>query len=137
MRGKITLLLMAFILMSCSKDEFRTGRGLDYSYGRDIPHEKIVLGKRLDNPYTTENMTKALHSLYPTKADRVDVKTTNLYVRFLPADEVEYQMLRDAGLELMDHPMDYDIVVDGDWYHDPDIPEDRVTWQYAVVPRDF
>ena len=106
-------------------------------FGRDIPHEKIVLGERLDNPYTTENMTKALHSLYPTKADRVDVKTTNLYVRFLPENEDEYKILRDTGLELMDHPMDYDIVVDGDWYHDPDVPEDKVTWQYAVVPRDF
>ncbi len=137
MRGKITLLLVALILMSCGKDEFRTGRGLNYSYGRDIPHEKIVLGERLDNPYTTENMTKALHSLYPTKADRVDVKTTNLYVRFLPENEDEYKILRDTGLELMDHPMDYDIVVDGDWYHDPDVPEDKVTWQYAVVPRDF
>ena len=137
MRGKITLLLVTLILMSCGKDEFRTERGLNYSYGRDIPHEKIVLGERLDNPYTTENMTKALHSLYPTKADRVDVKTTNLYVRFLPENEDEYKILRDTGLELMDHPMDYDIVVDGDWYHDPDVPEDKVTWQYAVVPRDF
>ena len=137
MRGKITLLLVTLILMSCGKDEFRTGRGLNYSYGRDIPHEKIVLGERLDNPYTTENMTKALHSLYPTKADRVDVKTTNLYVRFLPENEDEYKILRNTGLELMDHPMDYDILVEGDWYHDPSVPDDDVTWQYAVVPHDF
>lgn len=137
MRGKIALVLMTVLMMACSKDGFRTERGLDYSYGRNIPHDKIVLGDRLQNPYTTENMTKALQSLYPTKADRVDVKTTNLYVRFLPADQSQYEELRSLGLELMDHPMDYDIVVDGDWYHDPDVPDGKVTWQYAVVSRDF
>lgn len=82
-------------------------------------------------------MSKALQALYPTRADRVDMKTTNLYVRFLPADQSEYDRLRAMGLDLMDHPMDYDIVVDGDWYHDPGVPEGDVTWQYAVVPREF
>lgn len=137
MRGKISLVLMAILTMSCSKESFRTGRDLDYSYGRDIPHEMIVLGDRLENPYTTENMSKALHSLYPTRADRVDVKTTNLYVRFLPADEKQYDGLRAMGLDMMDHPLDYDIAVEGDWYHDPSVPEDKVTWQYAVVPQGF
>ena len=37
----------------------------------------------------------------------------------------------------MDHPLDYDIVVEGDWYHDPQVPEGEVTWQYAVVPIGF
>ena len=137
MRGKIALVLMAVLAMSCSKEGFRTERGLDYSYGRNIPHDKIVLGSRLQNPYTTENMTKALHSLYSTRADRVDVKTTDLYVRFLPSDQSQYDQLRSLGLDLMDHPMDYDIVVEGDWYHDPDVPAEDVTWQYAVVPRNF
>ena len=97
MRGKISIVLVAIVLMSCSKESFRTGRGLDYSYGRDIPHNMIVLGDRLENPYTTENMSKALQSLYPTRADRVDVKATNLYVRFLPADDSEYEQLRGLG----------------------------------------
>lgn len=137
MRGKISVVLVAIVLMSCSKESFRTGRGLDYSYGRDIPHNMIVLGDRLENPYTTENMSKALHSLYPTRADRVDVKATNLYVRFLPADDSEYEQLRGLGLDMMDHPLDYDIAVEGDWYHDPSVPENKVTWQYAVVPHGF
>ena len=137
MRGKISIVLVAIVLMSCSKESFRTGRGLDYSYGRDIPHNMIVLGDRLENPYTTENMSKALQSLYPTRADRVDVKATNLYVRFLPADDSEYEQLRGLGLDMMDHPLDYDIAVEGDWYHDPSVPENKVTWQYAVVPHGF
>ena len=137
MRGKITLVVLAFLALSCSKEGKGTDRGLDYSYGRELPHEMIVLGDRLENPYTTENITKALHSLYPTKADRVDVKTTHLYVRFLPRTDQEVEMLDSLDLMLTDHPLDYDIVVEGDWYHDPSVPEGSVTWQYAVVPPDF
>lgn len=137
MRDKVTLVLMTLAMMSCSREGMRSDRDLDFEYGRNIPHDMIVLGDRLENPYTTENMTKALNSLYPTKADRIDVKTTNLYVRFLPKDDVEYEMLKEMTPFLMDHPLDYDIVVEGDWYHDPEVPEGNVTWQYAVVPRDF
>lgn len=129
---------MTLTLMSCSKEgKVSAGRDLDYDYGKDLSHDAIVLGDRLENPYKTENITKALESLYPTKADRVDVKTTDLYVRFLPADEQEYDELVALGLHLTDHPLDYDILVEGDWYHDPEIAEGNVTWQYAVVPPDF
>lgn len=131
------MILLALMTLSCGKDTMHFGRDLDYEYGRDLKHDAIVLGERLDNPYKTENMARALQSLYPTKADRVELKSTDLYVRFLPSDKEQYDMLLDIGLHLQDHPMDYDIVVDGDWYHDPDIPEGNLTWQYAVVPADF
>lgn len=137
MRGKIRLMLMALAAVSCSGNGIDPDDGLDYQYGRNLSHEKIVLGARLENPYKTENITKALNELYPTKADRVEVKTTDLYVRFLPKNEKEVEILEDLDLRLMDHPMDYEILEDGDWYHDPEVPADKVTWQYAVVPHDF
>lgn len=130
-------LAMASVMVSCSKDSMTSGRGLDYGYGRDLSHDRIVLGNRLENPYKTENITKALFSLYPTKAERIEVEATDLYVRFLPADKEEYAILEDMGLELTDHPLDYAIAVEGDWYHDPEIPESDMTWQYAVVPVGF
>ena len=138
MRGKITMMLLAVFLTACSKEgKVSAGRDLDYDYGKDLPHDEIVLGDRLENPYKTENITKALQSLYPTKADRVDIKATDLYVRFLPSDEEEYEILTALGLNLTDYPLDYEILVDGDWYHDPEIADGNVTWQYAVVPPDF
>lgn len=137
MRGKLKLALLALAVMSCSKDGHSPDRGIDYSYGRQLTHDRIVLGDRLENPYKTENITKALMSLYPTKADRVDVRTTNLYVRFLPSNDFEFKLLEKKGLHLTDHPLDYAIKVEGDWYHDPDLPEESMTWQYAVVPHDF
>ena len=123
--------------MSCSKEHLASDADLDYQYGRGLAHGKIVLGSRLENPYKTENITKALASLYPTKAGRVEVEPTDLYVRFLPKDDVQCQILEDMGVYLIDHPLDYDILVEGDWYHDPEVAEGDVTWQYAVVPSDF
>ncbi len=137
MRGKLLFVPVLLLAISCSRDGIGPWQDLDYEYGRDIPHGMIELGDRLENPYTTENMTKALQSLYPTKADRVEVRTTNLYVRFLPENESEFEKLKGLTSDLMDHPLDYDIRVEGDWYHDPEIDEGEVTWQYAVVPPDF
>lgn len=137
MRGKIKLALMALVMMACSKEGPSAGRNLNYEYGKNLSHEKIVLGERLENPYKTVNITKALNALYPTKAGRVEVEATDLYVRFLPTNKEQYDLLLDMGLRLTDHPLDYDILVEGDWYHDPEVPEGDVTWQYAVVPVDF
>ena len=105
----------------------------------DVPveHGMMVLGKHLQDPYSVSNMTKALESLYPTKAGSVDVDETHLYVRFLPASEDQYECLLEMGVQMLDHPLDYEIVREGDYYHDPNIPEGEITWQYAVVPPDF
>lgn len=105
--------------------------------GSSVHHEMIVLGARLEDPYSVENITKAVASLYPTKADRVVVDASHLYVRFLPADEDQFRDLEELGLELLDHPVNYEIVREGDYYHDPGIPEGDITWQYAVVDKDF
>jgi len=130
-------LLPVVLLAAC------TGRGLETSPGSagpagpEIGHDCIVLGARLNDPYTVENMSLALAALYPTKASRVVVPATDWYVRFLPSDETQYVRLEEMGLDLLDHPMDYEILREGDWYHDPTLPEDRITWQYSVVKADF
>lgn len=137
MGGKIRFALLALAIMSCSKEGITSDSASDLNYGRNLSHEKIVLGNRLENPYKTENITKALADLYPTKAGRVEVEPTDLYVRFLPTDDSQCRILEEMGVHLIDHPLDYDILVEGDWYHDPEVPEGEVTWQYAVVPAGF
>ena len=102
-----------------------------------LEHGMMVLGRQLEDPYSVRNITKALESLYPTKAGSVDVSETDLYVRFLPKSQEEYDYLLTLGVEMLDHPLDYEIVREGDYYHDPEIPEGDITWQYAVVRPDF
>ena len=102
-----------------------------------VEHGMIVLGERLEDPYTVENMSKALQSLYPTRAERIDVLATDLYVRFLAKDEASFERLTALGVQMLDHPVDYRILREGDYYHDPSLPDEGITWQYAVVPEDF
>ena len=102
----------------------------------EVEHGMIVLGKQLEDPYSVTNVTRALASLYPTRAD-TPVSTTHLYVRFLPKDDAQMETLQEMDLELIDHPMDFSIVREGDYYQDPELGEDEITWQYSVVPPDF
>lgn len=102
-----------------------------------IGHEMIVLGEKLPDPYSLDNIELAVRSLYPEKASRLDLRPTDIYVRFLPSDEAQYDQLEALGLDLIDHPLDYRILKDGDYYQDPEIGEGKITWQYAVVPAGF
>lgn len=126
--------IVLLALMSCSKEGFRDGDGSPESVSGDVGHGMIVLGERLENPYTTENISAAIASVYPARG-RVEVDPTHLYVRFLPVDQDDFDLISD--LDLSDHPLDYEILEDGDYYHDPLIDQDRITWQYAVVPKDY
>ena len=134
---KWILLLAPVLLAACSAQDLSLGEGHLDAEGRWVEHELIVLGKQLEDPYSVENMTKALAEIYPTKAGRIVLPPTDYYVRFLPEDESQYERLVRDGLQLMDHPMDYEILREGDYYHDPALAEDRITWQYAVVPTDY
>ena len=125
--------LALMLLCACSKDDWSEGK---LYFGEDICHDEIQLGSRLENPYKTENIRAAYSALCPTKA-ATEVKTTNLYVRFLPRTDKEYDAIMAENIDVLDHPLDYSIKREGDWYHDPEIPEDDYTWFYAVVPKDF
>lgn len=134
MKRKWILLLPAALAVACSQG------GPDPALPETEPaveHGMIVLGERLEDPYTVDNVKRALRSLYPTRAERIDVEATDLYIRFLPGDDDACNRLAALGVQMIDHPVDYRIVREGDYYHDPSLDEDAITWQYAVVPHDF
>ena len=96
---------------------------------------EIQLGAQVANPLTVQNMMQAWNNLYVQQLTTLE--HTHLYVRFLPTFE-EYEILQEMEeLELIDYPLDREIVQDGSYYHDPSIPADEITWQYAVVEKDF
>lgn len=128
------LFIPILLLASCHGEE---PEQIVFPDSGPVEHEMIVLGEQLEDPYSVANVTKALATLYPTKAGRTDVTATDYYVRFLPKNEDEFSRLVALGLDLSDHPCDYRIVKEGDYYHDPLLAENTITWQYAVVPSDF
>ena len=129
-------LLVVLTSFSCDRDQ-ADSYDIDGTPFETLSHDQIILGDKLQDPYSVENVTKAIASLYPTKAGRAEVAETDYYVRFLPASEDQYASLVESGLELVDHPLDFQIIQDGDWYHDPAIEQELITWQYTVVPRDY
>ena len=92
----------------------------------------IILGKKLNNPYSLKNMQAAYDSLCRetgVATRSVDLlEPTHLYVRFLPKDSVDINRLDKEKLDLFCYPLDYDVEQWGDYYHDPSIPEDQPTW---------
>jgi len=138
---KIFLCCTSFSLLfisACKKDQIEK---LEDSSSTNQVNSQIILGKRVDNPYSVENMKKAYQALSRNaKLENEDspVRTTHLYVRFLPKDWAQYDtLIADTSLELYNIPLDYEIVSQGSNYHDPSISSDLPTWQYTTVPVDY
>ena len=138
------LLLTGILFQSCKKplDEFTSDNQEkigDVQNRSEIVTKslegEIILGEKKANPLTPENMKQAYNNLYDSKI--TTLQPTHKYVRFLPTFE-EFEVLQDMDdLDLIDYPIDREFISDGSFYHDPSIPTNQVTWQYAIVPVGF
>ncbi|MBQ2522224.1 MAG: lipoprotein [Bacteroidales bacterium] len=135
MKRIFLLLFAALALAACNAAS--PGGDRPVPPAAELEHGMIVLGEQLEDPYSVDNISRALQNLYPTRSERVIPEPTDLYIRFLPADREQLDRLLSLGLTLLDHPVDYRILREGDYYHDPAVPEGAITWQYAVVSADF
>lgn len=127
---------------SCNKsDDFHSSGYCSSKNSNVLFEETMVLGEKLNNPYSISNMQLAYDSLmnmtYPEHLTTERLMPNCLYVRFLPRDSAEIATLQDMDVELFEYPLDYDIVVEGDLYRDPNIPEGQMTWYYTTVKPDF
>ncbi len=134
---KTTYKLLVFIsiifIYSCNPDtneNLQNEKGISGNLGK-----QIKLGKKLKNPYSIKNMQKALDTILVDikkarrrgniqgrqSSEEIKIKTTDLYVRFLPKDSLELNSLKkDTTLVFYNHPLDYEITKKGTFYHDPD-----------------
>ena len=98
---------------------------------------EIILGKKLENPYSVKNMEKAAQSLQSKGLAHipVDIKTNYYYTRFLPETNEEYDKLNaDETIDLFEYPLDYEIVKQGNSYMDKSLPSNaKFTWLYAAI----
>ncbi len=100
------------------------------------PNERAFFGEKLENPYSVENMKKAWENL--TIDEKIEIKTTHLYIKFTPKNEEELNILKkDATLDLYDYPLDYKIEKMDDFYREQGISKNQPMPQYCAVPADF
>ena len=141
---RLATIIVSSLLWSCQEDldiSSLPRRDLGYHhpgwYYRD--DRMTVLGKRLNNPYTVDNMRAAWASLVASdpslRASDIRIFTSHLYIRFKPRDEEErYILSQDLALILYPFPLDYEIVQGGGYYRDPKIPKGQLPYQYCSVP---
>jgi hypothetical protein len=99
----------------------------------------VILGEPIENAYATSVMKEALANLLGSGrvSEVPEITTTHLYVRMLPKNREEVDLIHEDSLELFSYPLLYEIEEGGNYYHDPSIPEGKPTWQYTVVPVGF
>jgi hypothetical protein len=131
-----SLILVSFLLACQHETDIPT---------QNFPFQgkEIVLGAKLKNPYTVSVMRQAKENIIArqpktgsfarTIAD-LDIRTTTLYIRYRPINYEQYDNLLDTSpSELYNYPLDYEMIIEGDYYHDSDIPPDQPTWQYTAL----
>lgn len=116
---------------------------LSTTAGENKPYREgeLILGKKLINPYTVENMQKAAKTLNSeglTQLDPSKIKASHYYVKFMPADSTQFEALdADKSLTLYPYPLDYEIIQSGNHYRDPSTPRGGFAYQYASVRTDY
>lgn len=129
------------IMYSCQKDDEINPQAVEQQAQTE---GLIKLGEKLENPYSVENMQKALGNLKSSKVSAksssvndIEITTTHLYLRFKPKNEDELNILKaDSTFVLYDYPLDYEITENGYFYKDPEVTGDQPTYQYCAVPVD-
>lgn len=148
MRKVLLFVLFAFCMVSCYKDdgfEFREQIVLSFTPIDSLPtlpamgsDGSIVLGNRLQNPYSVANMRLAFVSIKDELEDaginEEDITTTHFYVRFKPDNEEELFTLKESysDYDLYEYPLDYEISGRTS-YHDPSLPDTIPTYQYMSI----
>ena len=94
-----------------------------------------VLGYQLvGNPYSVSVMQQASVNLYGNNAQIVANKK---YVRFKPANEQPLKVLAESELNLFDYPLDREVISDNDYYPQPGIGAEEISWLYTVVDMNY
>lgn len=111
---------------------------------------QVQLIKKLENPYSVNNMRKALDNLTgsnnnsaksasingSTNSNEI-ITATHYYLKFKPKTEEELVFIKsDTTINWFDHPLDYEIAGIGDTYRDPNVSEDQPTYQYTYATID-
>ena len=131
------VLLFCFVV-SCKKENVTTSTQKEQPLiplSKGDSYKPTILGVQYPNPFDVDMMRKAYSSLTGIKCA---LEPTHKYIRFLPATQKQYhQLLDDEAMELYTIPLDYEIREIGDYYIEPGLDKDQITWQYTVVPIDY
>ena len=130
-QSKILILVVGlFFFAACQKEP-------EVQPEVSVTNTKAVVGEKLKDPYSVENMRLAYATLKSQAKTTVelDIQATHYYVKFKPKNELELNILKtDSTLDLYPYPLDHEILNIDASYHDPSLPDEVPTYQYAAIP---
>ncbi len=147
----LILTLIGIMVYSCQKDDLNTPVPKK-NLGEELASEsdgQIILGEKLENPYSVKNMRLALKSLkekqkksskrYAAKTlnDDLDIQTTDYYVRFWVEDDEQKSLLLADSLNLSIIPLDVEIEQEGNYFIDENTEIEQAQWLYTSVVKDY
>ncbi len=136
----VLIIFCIAVITSCNKDEINESIMMTPGSGPlpgPYPDVDVLteLGAQFSNPWSVDNMTQASINLYD---DASEIYNSHNYIRFLPSDLDDLKtLIDDTNLVLFDTPFDYEIITEGTYYQEPNIPEEDITWLYTVVPVNY
>lgn len=156
---QLTFALLTTLLFSCQKDEFldtpqakTPETPVTEATQQDILPQ-IILGKKLENPYSVANMKRAYKSLKEKRAlitassssslaslsteQNVEIETTDYYVKFWIETDEQKNMLIADSLNLSDIPLDVEVLKEGIEFIDEEAQKEKAHWVYTSVTKDY
>ncbi len=104
--------------------------------GKTSEIEKTVLGIKRNNPFAVHAVNKAMSQLYGLSSS--PITKTHTYVKFLPTNQDHLAVL-DAWeskylIPIFDFPLEYEVIISGEYYTDPAVSDPLYTYQYTSIP---
>lgn len=136
--AKCLLVVMLLSVFSCQKDplEFRNGASIQGTQTTNYTSFR----KKMPNPYTLDNMRKALKGLSgkmkgnaANMVSGVHVEPNLLYIKFTPQTEEQFNKLDATELALIDYPLGYDYQ-EAFFENRPPLKEGEIRPHYTTVP---
>lgn len=131
----IILSIISLGIVSCKKETvFPNGNSASGKTKSIISdNEATILGDKLQNPFTLDNMREAYNILNGSTS--VKLQTNQTYVRFLITKPEDAKKLEERGLILSTIPLDYEVLQYGSFYNDPSL--NNQIWMYTTVSPNF
>ncbi len=142
----LLLTLIGIMLYSCQKEDDFLSNNPSFSSREELANNhigNIILGKRLENPYSVKNMRKAFERLkakskYKSSLrSESEIEVTDYYVKFKIENDEQRNLLIADSLNLSIIPLDYEIEQEGDYYVDENSISEQSQWLYTTVPKNY
>lgn len=147
----LTLILAGLFIISC-QDEINETEKTTISLKEEhvtAGETEIVLGEKIDNPYSVENMQKAYKNLMNSKSksskalkstgETIEISTNHHYVRLWCTSTEDKEKLTALDIKFSDFPLDQEIEEEGEFFMKEDISTENYegAWVYTSLLKDF